>query len=126
MMKLKEFDITLDIKKPSQVPLYEVVVGDYETNIYNIKLEDDGQPYPLEGLDVEIAFAKPDRTTVVQDKTNGVVIDGDTIKCTLASNTIAVSGIVYAEVRVLQDTKVLTSSRFRFFVRNPILNDKTD
>jgi hypothetical protein len=125
MMKLKEFDITLDIKKPSQMPLYEVVVGDYKTNIYNIKLEDDGQPYPLEGLDVEIAFAKPDRTTVVQDKTNGVVIDGDTIKCTLASNTIAVPGIVYAEVRVLQDTKVLTSSRFRFYVRNPILNDKT-
>jgi hypothetical protein len=125
MMKLKEFDITLDIKKPSQVPLYEVVVGDYETNIYNIKLEDDGQPYPLEGLDVEIAFAKPDRTTVVQDKTNGVVIDGDTIKCTLASNTIAVSGTVYAEVRVLQDTKVLTSPRFRFYVRSPILDDKT-
>ena len=125
MYKLKEFDITLDIKKPSQVPLYEVVVGDYETNIYNIKLEDDGQPYPLEGLDVEIAFAKPDRTTVVQDKTNGVVIDGDTIKCTLASNTIAVSGTVYAEVRVLQDTKVLTSPRFRFYVRSPILDDKT-
>lgn len=125
MMKLKEFDITLDIKKSSQMPLYEVVVGDYKTNIYNIKLEDDGQPYPLEGLDVEIAFAKPDRTTVVQDKINGVVIDGDSIRCTLASNTIAVPGIVYAEVRVLQDTKVLTSSRFRFYVRNPILNDKT-
>ncbi len=124
-MKPKEFDITLDVKKSAQVPLYEVVAGDYETNIYNIKLEDDGQPYPLEGLDVEIAFAKQDRTTVVQDKTNGVVIDGDTIKCTLASNTIAVSGTVYAEVRVLQGTKVLTSPRFRFYVRNPILNDKT-
>ena len=107
------------------MPLYEVVVGDYETNIYNIKLEDDGQPYPLEGLDVEIVFAKQDRTTVVQDKTNGVVIDGDSIRCTLTSNTIAVSGVVYAEVRVLQDTKVLTSSRFRFYVRNPILNDNT-
>ena len=40
-MKLKEFDITLDVKKSAQVPLYEVVVGDYETNIYNIKLEAD-------------------------------------------------------------------------------------
>ncbi len=125
MMKLKEFDIKLDIKKSTQLPHFEVVVGDYDSNVLSISLYDNDVAYPLDGLDVEIAFAKPDRTTVVQDKTNGVVIDGDSIRCTLASNTIAKSGTVFAEVRVLQGTKVLTSPRFRFYVRNPILNDKT-
>ncbi len=125
-MEPKKFDITLDIKKSLQTPYFEVVVGDYDSNVLNILLMDGDSAYPLDGLDVEVVFAKPDRTTVVQDKNNGVVvIEDNIIKCTLASNTIAVSGTVYAEVRVLQDTKVLTSSKFRFYVRKPILNDKT-
>lgn len=123
-LKLKEFDITLDIKKTNHVPYFEVVAGDFETNVLNIVLTDD-TPYNLDGLSAEIAFAKSDKTTVVQDESNGVVIEDNIIKCTLASNTIAVAGTVFAEVRVLQDAKVLTSPRFKFYVREPILNDKT-
>ncbi len=80
-MEPKKFDITLDIKKSLQTPYFEVVVGDYDSNVLNILLMDGDSAYPLDGLDVEMVFAKSDRTTVVQDKTNGVVIEDGVIRC---------------------------------------------
>ena len=73
-MELKEFDIMLDIKKSKKIEDIEVVQKDYESNIFNISIVEDFKPYNLAGLNVEIAFAKSDGTTVLQDENNGVVI----------------------------------------------------
>ena len=125
-MKLKEFDILLDIKRNRKVEEFEVVQGDYESNILNIAIVEDFEPYDLTGLNVEIAFAKPDGTTVLQDEQNGVtIITEGKIRCILNTNTIAASGKVFAEVRILQDLRLLTTARFDFFVRRAIVNDET-
>jgi len=125
-LKLKEFDILLDIKRNRKVEEFEVVQGDYESNILNIAIVEDFEPYNLTGLNVEIAFAKPDGTTVLQDEQNGVtIITEGKIRCILNTNTIAASGKVFAEVRILQDLWLLTTARFDFFVRRAIVNDET-
>lgn len=124
-MQLKEFDILLDIKRNKKVEEFEIVQGDYETNILKISLVEDFNEYELSGLSVEIAFAKSDGTTVLQDLNNGISLIGNKIVCTLKTNTIASPGKVLAEVRILEGLKLLTSSRFSFFVRQSIVNDKT-
>src|SRR5690625_3469134 len=127
-MELKEFDIMLDIKKSKKIEDIEVVQKDYESNILNISIVEGFEPYNLSGLNVEIAFAKPDGTTVLQDEENGVIIEDPAegkIRCILNTNTIAASGKVFAEVRILQDLWLLTTARFDFFVRRAIVNDET-
>lgn len=127
-MELKEFDILLDIKRSQRNEYIEVVQGDTDTNIFNIALQKEYDPYPLTGLKVEIAFSKPDGTTVVQDSTTGVTVKdaiNGKISCTLKTNTIASAGRVRAEVRVLEGSKILTSTSFEFFVKRAIFGDDT-
>lgn len=127
-MQLKEFDILLDIKKHIKHEYIEVVKDDFETNILNLALLDGNNVYRLDGLNVEIAFSKADGKTILQDEENGIMIinpEQGKIQCTLNTNTIAVSGRVLAEVRVLEGVKILTTARFEFFVRKAIVNDDT-
>lgn len=124
-MQLKEFNLILDIKKHVKQDYIEVVQGDYEVNILNITLYNELEIYNLANLNAEIAFDKPDGTTVVQDSTNGIIVAGNKIICTLQTNTIAAAGRVKAEVRVLESTKILTSSKLEFFVRKSIINDES-
>lgn len=128
-MELKRFNIELDIKKRNFNELFQVVQGDYDTNVLEIQLFNDTQKYDLTDLTVEIAFRKADGTTVIQTESSGVSIisafDGK-IECTLKTNTIAAIGTVVAEVRVLgTDNKLLTSTTFEFLVREAIVNDGT-
>ena len=124
-MKLKEFDIMLDLKRNRKNEEIEVVQNDFDTNILNIAIVEDMNSYDLTGLNVEVAFAKADGTTVLQDLNNGVEINGNVIKCMLKTNTIACPGRVHAEVRLLNETQLLTTARFSFFVRRAIVNDET-
>lgn len=124
-MQLKEFDIILDIKKNLKNESFEVVQNDMNTNVLNIILFDGLKAYSLEGLIVEIAFSKPDGTTVLQGLENGVVLAENKIICTLSTNTIAAAGRVHAEVRILNGSNLLTSARFEFYVRRSIVNDET-
>lgn len=127
-MKLKEFNIKLDIVRNRIIDGIEVVQGDYGTNVFNIFIVEDLVQYDLTGLTVEIAFAKPDGTSVVQDTTTGITIENPTegkIKCILRTNTIAVEGKVLAEVRILESGKVLTTSTFMFSVRRSIITNDT-
>ena len=125
----KIFGVTLDIKEPTRLPKFEVVQGDFNTNVLNIILVEDGyKPVNISGYTIEMAFAKPDGTTVLQDQSNGVTIvnaANGNIRCLLRTNTIAAPGVVKAEVRILQGTNVLTSTQFCFVVRKAILNDDT-
>jgi len=125
---LKQYDLVIDTKLPTYYPDIEFVQGDMDTCALNIQVTDDHEPVDITGLDVEIAFAKPDKTTVLQDLNNGVeIIDAESgqIKCTLKSNTIAAPGRVLAEVRILEVSKLLTTARFQFTVRRSIVNDNT-
>ncbi len=127
-MQLKEFNIMLDIKKHRKNEEIEIVQGDFDTNIINITLYDGLNVYSLDGLNIEIAFAKSDGTTVLQgaqDEVNPIAIAGNKIICTLKTNTIAAPGKVLAEVRILDGDRLLTSTRFEFYVRKAIVNDET-
>lgn len=71
-MKLKEFDILLDLKQAKRIEDIEVVQGDYGSNVLNIEIVEGLEYYNLIGLDIEIVFIKSDGTTVLQDINNGV------------------------------------------------------
>ena len=128
-MELKKFNIQLDIKKRNYNEVFQVVQGDYETNVLEIQLLDDVVKYNLTDLSVEIAFRKADGTTVLQTSDTGVIITSTTegkLECTLKTNTIAAIGRVIAEVRVLgANDKLLTSTTFDFIVRESLVNDET-
>lgn len=127
-MKLKEYNIMLDLKKTERNQYIEVVQGDYDTNILNINLVEDNDPVDLTGTEIEIAFDKPDRTTVLQEADEYLSIEGaeeGIIKCMLKTNTIAAAGRVGAEVRILQGDKLLTTAQFEFYVRKAIVNEQT-
>jgi len=125
-MPAKYFDIDLDIKDPKirMIPYIEVVSGDTDTNVFNIQLFENFVPVNASGYTAVISFGKPDGTSVYQNLT---VVDATLGKytCTLSSQTIAAAGIVRAEVSLYEGTKRLTSNRFEFRVRKPILDDDT-
>lgn len=116
-MKLKEFDITVDIKKPSENPHIEVVQGDYDTNVFNIKLTNERKEYPIGDNAIEIAFKRPDEIIIIQ---NNVTITDNKIRCILDTDIIAVPGKVLGEVRIKNDNFLLTTSQFEFYVRQSI------
>ena len=127
-MKLKEFNVLLDIKESNSTTYIEVVQGDYGTNTFIINLTDNFNLINLTNLNVEVVFRKADGKTVVQDTNTGVSIEdavNGKIKCTLLTNTIACPGRVTAEVRILEGNNILTSARFNFFVRASLTNDET-
>lgn len=115
-MKLKEFDITLDVKKTSKNPYIEVAQGDRETNVFNIKLTNERKEYPIGDNTIEIAFKRPDGIVAIQ---NNIII-ADKIRCTLEPNTISIPGKVLGEVRIKNDNFLLTTSQFEFYVRQSI------
>ncbi|SHN68641.1 BppU family phage baseplate upper protein [Desulfitobacterium chlororespirans] len=128
-MLLKKYGLSLDIKreKAMHAPVMEFVQGDIGTCALDISIREMNDPVDLSELTVEIVFAKPDGTTVIQDLANGVTITdaaNGKITCTLKTNTIAVAGKVHAEVRLLAGEKLLSTPRFAFDVRKALLNDE--
>lgn len=116
-MKLKEFNITIDIKKKTKTPYIEVVQGDYDTNVFNIKLTNEEKEYLIGDSIIEIAFKRPDETVVIQ---NNVTVTNNKIRCILDTDIIAISGKVLGEVRIKNDNSLLTTSQFQFYVRQAI------
>lgn len=127
-MQPKIFDIYLDIMNSDYQFIdfqgKDIVSGDTDSNIFNICLLKDYQPVNASGNTVVIVFEKPDKTTVFE---NLKIIDASTGKytCTLSSQTIAVPGEIKAEVVLYEGTMKLTTTRFKFPVRKPILNENT-
>lgn len=130
-MRQKEFDILLDIKKPSLATDIEVVQDDINANVFNISLVDGLEPFNLTGTSVDIVFSKSDGTTVMQssnDSASNVAIVNETqgkIQCVLKTNTIASPGKTIAEVKVSESGMLLTSAKFNFHVRKSLLNSNT-
>jgi len=129
-MKLKEFDILLDIRKLNN-PNIEVVQDDVNANVFNISLVDGLEPFDLSGCDVDLVVSKSDGTTVMQSTSSdppGVAIVNEKqgkIRCVLKTNTIASPGRTIAEVKISESDVMLTSAQFEFYIRKSLLNDKT-
>lgn len=129
-MKLKEFDILLDIRKLNN-PNIEVVQDDVNANVFNISLVDGLEPFDLSGCDVDLVVSKSDGTTVIQSTSSdppGVAIVNEKqgkIRCVLKTNTIASPGRTIAEVKISESDVMLTSAQFEFYIRKSLLNDKT-
>jgi len=127
-MKIKEFDIILDIKKTTEQERFKVVQGDSKSNLLRISLMDELESYDLSGANVEIIFKKDDGTTVQQTEETGISIinpQNGKFQAMLKTNTIACPGPVTAEVRILDEEIVLTTTRFNFYVGKSLLNDDT-
>ena len=116
-MKLKEFDILLDLKKSRKIEEFEVVQGDCDTNVFNIKITNEGKEYLIGDNTIEIAFKRPDSAALIQ---NNVTVTDNKIRCILDTDIIAVPGKVLGEVRIKNDNILLTSSQFEFYVRQSI------
>lgn len=116
-MRLKEFNITLDIKKKTPNHCIEVVQGDSETNVLNIKLTNESKGYHIEDNQVEIAFKRPDETIIIQ---NDLEFEDNLIRCVLDTDTNSIPGKVLGEVRIKNDKFLLTTSQFQFYVRQAI------
>lgn len=124
-MKIKEFDIILNIKEPTNQEEFEVVQGDSGSNLLRVTLIDGLEQYDLTGTNVEIVFRKADGTTVQQTDTSIISRTGGRFQVILKTNTIACPGPVTAEVRILEEEILLTSTRFGFFVRKSLVDDDT-
>ncbi len=124
-MKLKDFNFRVDIKRTIDIEPFTVVQGDFETNVFNITLLDGDTPYDLYNLDVKIVFKKADGTTVEQSDIEKENEAQGKIRCVLKTNTIACPGKVTAEIKILDNEKTLTSTKFGFNVRKSLLDDET-
>lgn len=122
-MKLKEFNILLDVKIPMRSFNIEVVQGDINTNKFIVQLTQDDMPYDLTGLDVKFLFMKPHGKVIVQDKDHGTTITdikNGIVECVLSKDTISKPGKIYCEVRVSKDDKILTSTLINFYSRKSL------
>lgn len=123
MIKNKKYRLVLDLKKNFVSNVETLVQNDVNTNEFEIELFDDGVPYLIDEKNkLEVAAKKSDGTVVV-DSATGIQ---NTVSWQLSEQALTASGYVEAEVRVLEDTGVLTASQsFKFLVRPNLINDKT-
>lgn len=123
MLKNKKYRLTLDLKKNFVSNVETLVQNDVNTNEFEIELFDDGVPYLIDEKNkLEVAAKKSDGTVVV-DSATGIQ---NTVSWQLSEQALTASGYVEAEVRVLEDTGVLTASQsFKFLVRPNLINDET-
>lgn len=123
MIKNKKYRLVLDLKKNFVSNVETLVQNDVNTNEFEIELFDDGVPYLIDEKNkLEVAAKKSDGTVVV-DSATGIQ---NTVSWQLSEQALTASGYVEAEVRVLEDTGVLTASQsFKFLVRPNLINDET-
>lgn len=116
-LKLKEFNIKLDIKKQVKTPYIEIVQNDNLTNVLNITLLNCDKEYQINDGEIEIAFLRADNTVIILDN---VDVSSNEIRCILDKNTISVAGKMLGEVRIKNNDTLLTTSQFDFYVRQVI------
>lgn len=116
-MKLKEFDIALDIKKHIDNEYIEIVEDDLNTNVLNISIMDDLEFYNLGSATLEIVFLKENGDIITQ--TDYEIVD-NRIRLILSDEVVAGNGLVLSEIRILGDNVILTTSRFEMVIRESI------
>lgn len=127
-MELKRIPVRVDIVKPHQGEMMQVVSGDNEGNLLEIELTMNGSPYNIGNNIVQIVFKKPDGTKVTQSTEDielPITTNSNKIYCILKSGTISAKGKVQAEIQITDGAKLITSAQFYFFVRLPLIDDET-
>lgn len=119
-MQNKVFRFNLDIKEKEFKTDFNLVQLD-NTSILVIKLFDEGNKLETTKEDrAEIAIDKNDNTFCVLPCN----LYENEVNCTLDSNALASPGWTNCEVRILNEDKVLTSARFKIYIRENIVNNE--
>lgn len=119
-MQNKVFRFNLDIKEKEFKTDFNLVQLD-NTSMLVIKLFDEGNKLETTKEDrAEIAIDKNDNTFCVLPCN---LYDNE-VNCTLDSNALASPGWTNCEVRILNEGKVLTSARFKIYIRENIVNNE--
>ena len=102
----------LDISKEKVIAPIVLKQGDINTNTLTLNLWDNGYQMELSNKIVSIVFITPDNKGVYQSQVDlelPVVVDGNSLLVTLRSSILKLSGIVKAEVIIVEGDKYLTS-----------------
>lgn len=119
-MQNKVFRFNLDIKEKEFKTDFNLVQLD-NTSMLVIKLFDEGNKVETtEGDRAEIAIDKNDNTFCVLPCN----LYENEVNCTLDSNALASPGWTNCEVRILNKDKILTSARFKIYIRENIVNNE--
>lgn len=119
-MQNKIFRFNLDIKEKEFKTDFNLVQLD-NTSMLVIKLFDEGNEVETtEGDRAEIAIDKNDNTFCVLPCN----LYNNEVNCTLDSNALASPGWTNCEVRILNEGKILTSARFKIYIRENIVNNE--
>lgn len=119
-MQNKIFRFNLDIKEKEFKTDFNLVQLD-NTSMLVIKLFDEGNKVETtEGDRAEIAIDKNDNTFCVLPCN----LYNNEVNCTLDSNALASPGWTNCEVRILNEGKILTSARFKIYIRENIANNE--
>ncbi|MDU1582144.1 MAG: hypothetical protein E6864_00165 [Peptoniphilus harei] len=119
-MQNKVFRFNLDIKEKEFKTDFNLVQLD-NTSMLIIKLFDEGNKLETTKEDkAEIAIDKNDNTFCVLPCN---LYDNE-VNCTLDSNALASPGWTNCEVRIINEGKVLTSARFKIYIRENIVNNE--
>ena len=119
-MQNKIFRFNLDIKEKEFKTDFNLVQLD-NTSMLVIKLFDEGNKLETTKEDrAEIAIDKNDNTFCVLPCN---LYDNE-VNCTLDSNALASPGWTNCEVRILNEGKILTSARFKIYIRENIVNNE--
>lgn len=119
-MQNKVFRFNLDIKEKEFKTDFNLVQLD-NTSMLVIKLFDEGNKLETTKEDrAEIAIDKNDNTFCVLPCN----LYENEVNCTLDSNALASPGWTNCEVRILNEGKVLTSARFKIYIRESIVNNE--
>ncbi|MBQ2662480.1 MAG: hypothetical protein IJF80_07505 [Clostridia bacterium] len=124
----KNFDVNLDICQSTQAHDFTVVQGD-TGNVLTVYLKDSGEKIDLTDCFIQAVFLRPDGSSSVQDN-NGhgiTVTNTGEFEITLYASSVS-PGIVECEIQIFSDEDkavLVTSSKFNFHCRKPILNDDT-
>lgn len=119
-MQNKIFRFNLDVKEKEFKTDFNLVQLD-NTSMLVIKLFDEGNKLETTKEDTaEIAIDKNDNTFCVLPCN----LYDNIVNCTLDSNALASPGWTNCEVRILNEDKVLTSARFKIYIRENIVNNE--
>ncbi len=126
---MRIFHIDLDVREQLALPnIGTLVAGDVETYGLSIRLFDGDSRVLLDDVEVTVVFRKANGAVVLQstdDDDLTVVVEENTILCTMKLNAFSYYGQLVGEVLVRRDdSQLMTSQPFGFWVRIPLLNNE--
>lgn len=129
---LKEFDLSVDIKRSAPIQPFEVVEGD-TGSVIRVSVTDDGSPVELEDKYVTAVFQSARGTRILDSGEGGITLDGSTAEIALLPTAVA-PGPVVCELQIRSSTAdepesftdydvLVTTARFTFTCRAAMLNE---